>query len=150
MASLISKVQSFVDEGREPADAVSDALKGATRADVNDTLRPLLLDEAKARYRSHVRDLEKKAFPQGTESQPTADVQADARQKLMVESFPLPDGRMVEWKLATVEDHRLRSNWLKCHAQSALNTASRHDAAVAQIEAAGASCLAELEVAVPA
>ena len=150
MSHLLNKVRSLVDEGKDPATAVSAALKGATRADVNDTLQPLLLDEAKARYRSHVRGLEKRAFPQSSEAQPTPDVQADARQRLMAESFPLPDGRMVEWKLATVEDHRLRSSWLKSHAQSALNTASRHDAAADLIESAGATCLADAELAVPA
>lgn len=150
MASLLSKVRSLVDEGNDPSTAVSAALKGATRGDVNEALRPLLLDEAKAQYRARVRDLERKAYPQASESQPAEDVQADARLRLMAESFPLPDGRMVEWSLATAVDHRLRSQWLKGHAQSALNTAARHEAAAAQIESAGVACLAQLEAAVPA
>lgn len=143
VASLLNTVRELVSQGVEPERAVAQALRGATRADLDDTVKPLLLLDAHNTRRSMVRDLEKKAFPLPSEEPVAPDLQAEARAKVMNEDFVV-SGRTVLWATATAEEHRERAQYLESMSASILNTAQRHREAADKIEAAGVTCLAEI------
>lgn len=143
MASLLNTVRELVSQGVEPERAVAQALRGASRADLDDTVKPLLLSDAQNLHRSMVRDLEKKAFPLPNEEPAAPDVQAEARAALLGEGFSI-SGRWVLWSQATAEEHRARAQYLRSMAASTLDTAKRHEQAADDIEAAGVTCLAEI------
>lgn len=60
---------------------------------------------------------------------------------LLGESFQLPDGTVVKWADATVEQHRLRANHLSSSVSTTLETISLHHKAIDDIKAAGAENL---------
>lgn len=71
---------------------------------------------------------------------------ATARRELITSTFPLCDGRAVNWLDATAEDHELRAEWLQTHADSTLRTRQLHVDAAAEIrKTKGATCLADLD-----
>jgi hypothetical protein len=65
--------------------------------------------------------------------------------RLLPESFVLPDGRMVTWGQATVEDHEARIGWLRGQMDALGQDVDRHQQAVKLIREHGATCLAEIE-----
>lgn len=68
---------------------------------------------------------------------------------LLSESFQLPDGTVVKWAEATVDQHAIRANHLASRVTTTLETISLHHKAVDDIRRAGVSNLAEaIEVAV--
>jgi hypothetical protein len=58
--------------------------------------------------------------------------------------FALGDGTMTTWGKATVADHRQRIEMLAKNAAGVVETAARHEAAVAMISEADVTCLDEL------
>jgi hypothetical protein len=75
----------------------------------------------------------------GTTADPT-----EARRKLLDSGFAL-DGDWVLWGDATPAQHRQRAEALRKLAAGTLATARRHEEAAELIEAAGATCLREVE-----
>jgi hypothetical protein len=67
------------------------------------------------------------------------------RARLLVETFPLPNGERVAWGAATVEQHEQRIGMLQRHVDGVLVTIDRHQLAIETIVAAGVTCLAEVE-----
>jgi hypothetical protein len=69
------------------------------------------------------------------------------RSALMQSTFPLGDGTRVAWGQATVDDHRQRVAFLAAMRDGITNTIASHLDAVDAIEAAGVSCLDEIDLA---
>lgn len=65
--------------------------------------------------------------------------------ELLGSEFALGDGRRVTWGMATREEHRQRIELLKRNAGANIEAASRHQQAIAMLEASGAECLREVE-----
>lgn len=63
---------------------------------------------------------------------------------LLTTTVALPDGSRVAWGAATREQHAVRLEMLKKHATTELETATRHQAAIDALDAAGVDCLNEL------
>lgn len=67
------------------------------------------------------------------------------RRRLLSERFALGDGRWVTWTEATVDDHRQRIGYLLAKQTGLQRTIDRHAEAIDQIEAAGATCLGDIQ-----
>lgn len=77
------------------------------------------------------------------DSKPTADPTAD-RLAFLNERFFVPGVGLVTWAEATIEHHLARISYLNDKAQGILDTAARHEVAIADIKAAGVKTLGEL------
>lgn len=71
-------------------------------------------------------------------------VRLELTAELLAASFALGDNSEATWGEATVEQHQQRLDMLIKHAAGTVDTATRHRAAIAMIQAAGATCLAEV------
>lgn len=69
------------------------------------------------------------------------------RQALMIETFTLGNGQRVAWGSATAQDHRDRVAYLCKLRDGYQSTIDRHLAAIEAIEAAGVTCLAQVQAA---
>lgn len=132
---------ALIDDGVDPDDAASRIVR---RRDIRDLVLPLVAEEARHTARSRTRTIEQRVDRLLAVS---PDARCEARRTLVDERFILPDGRFVAWLDATADDHRQRAGWLRRQARAVEQTACRHELAAAEIEAAGVSCLRELEVA---
>lgn len=115
------------------------------RAAVEEATRDIIEWVAKCEMRTAARHAEDKAFPFDVDA--TDEVRSLARKRLLTESFPLGDGTFVSWAAATAADHLARVEYLNKLKGGIETTIGRHLEAVALIEAAGVSCLGELEAA---
>lgn len=73
-----------------------------------------------------------------------AEVRLEVTAELLATHFALGDGTRVTWGSATVEQHRQRIEMLAAMASGTVETAARHQSAIAMLEAAGAASLADL------
>lgn len=73
-----------------------------------------------------------------------AAVRLELTEELLASSFALGDGTRVTWAEATVEQHQARVAMLQGMAAGTLETAARHEEAVAMLREAGAPCLGTL------
>lgn len=73
-----------------------------------------------------------------------ADLRMEWEQELLDAGFALPDGRMVAWGDATVEEHEQRANMLSKNAAANVEAAARHVRAITDIRAAGVTTLREV------
>jgi hypothetical protein len=97
-----------------------------------------------------VRDIDERAFARlvkGTRA--TVDAYAEQLRmewtaELLATPFALPDGSRTTWGAATVGQHRERVAMFEGQAHTAIEGAARHVVAILELEAAGASCLADL------
>ena len=69
-----------------------------------------------------------------------------ARKELKGQGFFLPStGEYVLWLNATVDQHRMRAEYLRSMADGIMKTVQMHEEAIADIIAAGVTTLAEIE-----
>lgn len=106
-------------------------------------LLPILTDEVRRLRRRHVAWVERQTFRDLSAGEPAEG----GWLRLLPESFVLPDGRMVTWGTATVEDHEARIEWLNGQMHALAQDVDRHEQAVKLIREHGATCLAEIEAA---
>lgn len=138
-ASLITRLTQMIGrQGMTPVDA-ADAIFELDHDTLVDLVRPLIVQEGRRYVRSRTRRIEHRVSFGDQESR------ADARIRLARESFSLPDGRNVRWLDATVDDHLARAAWQRVFADSCIADAELHEKAAAEIEAAGVTCLREIE-----
>jgi hypothetical protein len=105
-------------------------------------LQPIVAHAIGMNRRAKVRNIERRAPRKGLGK--TFD-SVQARKEMAEAFFALGDGTEVRWGEATVEQHRQRIDML-VKMQSGLGvTIARHESAIAEIEAAGVSCLDEVE-----
>lgn len=74
-----------------------------------------------------------------------AEIRLELTAELMATTFALGDGRSVTWGRATVAQHRQRAAKLVGTAVGTLQTVALHEEAIAAIEAAGVSCLRDVQ-----
>lgn len=74
------------------------------------------------------------------------ELRAEWTAELLAMSFALGDGTTVTWGAATADQHADRAALLQRQSESTLETAALHLAAIRDIKAAKATCLAGLEV----
>jgi len=98
-----------------------------------EVLNPALARIVAEWARCNVRRVERRAFGRN----PGADSVA-ARAELMLEVFPLGDGRLVSWGSATVDDHRQRIELLDKLRSGLSATIGRHETAIALLAETGA------------
>lgn len=138
--TLRQRITALLDEGHDPSNAAYLALQEVHC----DELRGYVLStvEQLARHieRARVRQLEHEAFTGERRTTP------DAVERLLAERFILPDGRSVRWGEATVDDHTARAAWLRDFARTVIETAERHERAVALIVEADVKCLNEVDL----
>jgi hypothetical protein len=108
-----------------------------------DLLLPILTDEVRRLRRRRVAWIERQTFGGQAGGEPAEG----GWLRLLPESFVLPDGRMVTWGTATVEDHEARVEWLNGQIHALVSDVDRHEQAVKLIREHGVTCLAEIEAA---
>lgn len=116
------------------AEAIVEALR--LRPAQAEALSPLILHECQDLERRCVLRIERSG---GRACDPLAD------RRLYLETFSLGSGRSVLWGLATVDDHSQRIANLTAHQAGVAETIARHEDAIVRIQAAGVSCLGEIE-----
>lgn len=120
-----------------------------TRKALAELVFPAVKETALIVRRQVTARVERQAFnpnvrdPQSGLAEP-ADPVGD-RRRLLSERFALGDGRWVTWTDATVDDHRQRIGYLLAKQSGLQRTIDRHAEAIAQIEAAGATCLGDIQ-----
>jgi hypothetical protein len=72
-------------------------------------------------------------------------VRLEVTAELLGTEFPLPDGRLVTWAEATVDDHELRADDLVEMAAGAFGGAALHRRAIEMLQRHGAKTLGDLE-----
>lgn len=120
-----------------------------TRAELADLVLPAVTETALIVRRRVTARVERQAFghsrydSHGAPAE-SADPVGD-RRRLLSEKFALSDGRWVTWAEATTADHRLRIGYLLAKKAGLDRTISRHEQAIEEIEAAGATCLGDIQ-----
>lgn len=71
-------------------------------------------------------------------------IQNEWAPSLLAQSFALPDGRLVRWADATVDDHETRAAQLEKHASGIIQTAALHRRAANDIRAGRGKSLADV------
>lgn len=149
--TTFSQLVSDYDYDTE-ADAASSILaKLSVNDDAYAVLFPLVRNAVAVIRRSRTRTIERAAFGQAgsddDQQQPLPGdeprlTQHEARMQLMRRTFRIP-GQSVEWGLATVEQHEARiAMQARLMGDIGLDI-ERHAEAIAEIQAAGVTCLAE-------
>lgn len=141
--TIYETLRKLVDEGLGPDQAADRALAGATKEALARVLRPLVVMEARRLCRGDTRNLEDEVDTRIAAGEDPLSV----RRKLSGSEFALPDGRYVPWLDATAADHLARAGWQRRVGQACITDAERHEVAAADIEAAGVTCLRDLETA---
>lgn len=97
-------------------------------------------------YQQRLREIDERMWAEvrRTTERYAADLRMQWTQELLETGFALGDGRIVTWAAATVGDHQQRIDMLQRNAVGNLEAAARHQAAVAEIEAAGVPTLGDL------
>ncbi len=141
-------LQSFTQENRyEAAEAALTELRVSKKA--RTLLVPIIAEALLMHRRNDTRTVER--------SVPISAVLAgetslDVRRSRLQQTVPLVSGgsltgKRVRWGDMTVEQHRERIAFLNRHIKGVQRTIGEHEQAVAAIEAAGVSCLNDLEAA---
>lgn len=141
--TIYGGLRSLVEQGTDPETAADSLLAKTRKVDLATFVRPLLVIYARQCERKDTRRQEEEADIRLAHGEDPISV----RRKLSECTFSLPDGRRVAWLDASAEDHRSRADWQRHHATACLSDASRHDDAADEIDAAGVSCLRDLETA---
>lgn len=141
MTTVYEALRKSVKGGATPDEAADQLIAKMRKADLAALVRPLLVVHAQRYSRIATAALEREVDRRIAEGEDPISV----RRKLSESSFALPDGRYVTWLDATADDHRARAAWQRGQAASCVADAERHEVAAAAIEAAGVSCLREIE-----
>lgn len=106
-------------------------------------LLPVVTDGARQLLRNDVRVIERAAFPRSARRELGEIVQSGLeRKRLLDATFIVNDGRApVRWGEATIEDHQARIDMLAKMRNGIDDTISRHQEAIALIQANGVRCL---------
>lgn len=102
----------------------------------------MLTEEIDHWRRACTRSVERQTFP--TRHGQQFPISASSFARLSGQVFALGDGQRIRWEHATVQQHRQRIDMLLRLRRGLEETIERHHAAIAVIEAAGVSCLAEV------
>lgn len=136
--SIYQVVRRHISEGLDPEQAADAALTGMTKAQLVEFVRPEVERLARSMARERVRRVERRSLRPNTPTRP------DAIAELVAESFPHPDGYLVRWGAATVEQHLARAEWQRSFAGRVVADAERHEFAAKLIRDRGVSCLDEI------
>lgn len=146
--ALDQVIRRLVFAGMDADAATDQAIEWLTAAPerVIEYVRPLVELRAKNFVRSRVRGNEKKAFGtyEGAGNGNARMTKDEAVRELVENGFALPDGRWVSWGDATIKDHKDRAGWMRKQSEGLLETAYRHDAAVALLKKLKATCLRDV------
>lgn len=71
-------------------------------------------------------------------------IRLEVTAELLRTGFALPDGRLVTWGTATVDEHRIRMDMLVKQGIGTLETAYRHRVAIGMLDDSGAGCLSDM------
>jgi len=136
-------LSSLYDEHHDgaPAEDVADKLATILRLTrtQREVLMPLLIGYCANRDRCRVRHVERAEAPQPGQQRRTT------YRDLLALTFALPDGTVTTWGAATIDQHQQRIDLLAKQRDGLQVTINQHQAAIEQIVAAGASCLAEVQ-----
>lgn len=141
MSSVFTELRRHVDNGCTPEEAATLVIRTLTVEELAAFVRPLLVHQAHREQRNFDRKIE-------ADVDLRLDLGADpirVRRLLSETTFALPSGEFVPWLDATAAQHRARSAWQRGRAASCIDDAERHEAAAVAIEAAGVSCLRDLD-----
>jgi hypothetical protein len=144
-ATIHELISAAIDaEPDASAVAIADGLIARVR---KVDLLPLLVEAVEHIQRHRVRNREQAAFRAvfGSRSGVVLETPSAAFRVLYADTFRLGDGRVVSWGKANVEEHRQRIALLTKLRDGIDITIARHHEAIARIEAAGVTCLAEIE-----
>lgn len=132
-------MRELIIAGMDP-DAAADAYIARHPDEAAVCAKPYYLSMA-----NRLRASERRRAEQRTRAQINVGVpMAQARRELAETHFLVPGHGYVAWNEATVEQHRLRIDALRGHVDAVEKTIALHQAAIEQIEAAGATCLDDL------
>lgn len=152
MTGLNEHLAALIEEHPEmEADELAAAVMATarTRAALAALVFPAVKETALIVRRQVTARVERQAFGHiGGEAQRRTAESADPvgdRRRLLSERFALGDGRWVAWADATVEDHRQRVAYLLRKKAGLEATIDRHAQAIEEIEAAGVSCLGDIQ-----
>jgi len=150
--NIRTMIRILIRDGETPPDAARTVLQAIVRPKFHEAAMvqfyPHLLWVANHVAREDVRVIEHVVTTKlrdAAERGEHASVASIARVELSGKCFALPDGRMVQWMLATPAEHRERARWQRAMAAASVRDAELHEVAADEIEAAGASCLAEID-----
>lgn len=101
-------------------------------------LTPVLRSELHNRLRYRTRQTERNSFLSRKQADPMAD-----RNAFLLERFYVPKVGFVTWADATVDDHRVRIEYLTEKILGITETVERHETAIKQITASHVKCLGE-------
>jgi hypothetical protein len=122
------------------AEQVIDVIVLSERDSVQRWLMPIVLDEVRRRRRLATLEIEVRVDQELADGvDPCA-----ARKQLIGEHFWTPADGLVPWLTATVEQHAEKAVYQRSRAEPLIVDAERHEAAIAEIEAAGVKCLRDL------
>lgn len=149
MPGLQELIDQRIEAGESDGEVIADQILDALDPDaMRELVRPVFRWNVKVRLRKLTRIKEAKAFSSTRlKGSPVKAVLTSpaALKALLSDTFPLPDGRRVTWGEATVDDHEERAAMLLDHIATVEVTVARHEAAIALIQDAGVSCLAEID-----
>lgn len=135
------QLSTLIDSGVS-ADETTDKVLADLPPSWASFFRPVVRREAHTIARDRNRQVEKATI--GTTDR-WEKAHADKRRILLAQRFSIGAGIEVTWGAATVDQHRLRVKLLDEQSSGIADTKRRHLLAVDLIEAAGATCLGDLD-----
>lgn len=139
VVSINADLRKLIDQGADAEQAVDAVLRKARRSDLADLVRPLLVLRADNFVRANTRSREVEVDRRIAGGEDPISV----RRKLANDGFHV-GGHFILWLDATPAEHLARAAAQRSLANACIADAERHEAAAAEIEAAGASCLRDL------
>lgn len=144
--STYARLRYFAGEHEDLDEATNAYLDSLSDEDMRRTLFPYVRNSMRIVMRCETRGAEKKAFAGDTLADGSAaGLIGERLSALLDKTFRLKDGRCISWGRATADEHRERAEWQRYLASGCLNDADHHDTAAAMIEAAGVTCLEDIE-----
>lgn len=140
---FVTLVRPHLEAGATPTEAVAAVCADLSREEVVELADPLFVAAATHELRNLNRDVEHEVA-ELLAGATTPEDRVAARRALVGRSFPV-EGKWVAWYDATPADHRLRAQWQRRHAGACIADADLHEEAADEIEAAGVTCLRDLD-----
>lgn len=99
-----------------------------------------------AQYADRMAEIDRKTHAQlaGIMKDWASHLRAEWTDELLNSGFALPDGQVVLWGDATIEQHEIRRNQFMDNAQANLEGAARHEAAIETLRSSGAATLRQM------
>lgn len=140
---LLAKYAADVDDDVTATELLFDDLGANPRT--RTALFGLVLQAIRHERRHLTRNVERAARVETRNGLGVSHDAVLARKELREQTFALGDTQRVRWGEATVEQHRQRIEMLDAMRLGLEKTIARHAAAIEQIQAAGVTCLDEIE-----